>query len=112
MGKRLKTAKTQLTSIPTRPISINTKRFILIATIIIKSQQIAINILAPGPAKATQIMPFFPERSALKLIGTGLAHPKINPDEESNKTKGIAMVPIGSMCLVGSKVTLPIILAV
>ena len=48
------------------------------------SQHIAMNIFAPGPAKATHIIPFFPLRSALKLIGTGLAQPNINPDEESN----------------------------
>ncbi len=52
--------------------------------IIINSQHTAINKFAPGPAKATQIIPDFPERNALKLIGTGLAHPKINPDEDIN----------------------------
>ena len=97
---------------PMRPISMSTAIFILIAIIITNSQQIAIKILAPGPARATHIIPFLPLRRALKLIGTGLAHPNINPDDESNKTKGIAMVPIGSMCFVGSRVTLPIILAV
>ena len=80
--------------------------------IINSSQPIAITKLAPGPANATQIIPDFPDLSALKLIGTGLAHPKIKPEDESRRTSGIAMVPIGSMCLVGSRVTRPIILAV
>ena len=110
IGSKLNTASTQLTRMPTLPISMSTVIFILIAIIITNNQQMAITIFAPGPAKATHIMPFFPLRSALKFIGTGLAQPNINPDEESNKTKGIVMVPIGSVSY--THLTLPTIYSV
>ena len=57
-------------------------------------------------------MPDLGDRRALKLIGTGLAQPKINPVDIINNAAGTKIVPTGSMCLTGLRVTLPIILAV
>ena len=112
IGNRLNTASNILINIPAPAIFSKIGIFILIARKATKSQPIAIIKFAPGPASATQIMPDLGDRRALKLIGTGLAQPKINPVDIINNAAGTRIVPTGSMCLTGLRVTLPIILAV
>ncbi len=46
-----------------------------------------------------------------QLTGTGLAQPKMNPPAIS-RMAGTSTVPIGSMCLIGFRVSRPIISAV
>ena len=112
IGNRLNTASNILINIPAPAIFSRIGIFILIERKATKSQPIAIIKLAPGPARATQIMPDLGDLRALKLIGTGLAQPKINPVDIINNAAGTRMVPTGSICLTGLRVTQPIILAV
>ena len=61
-----------------------------------------------GPAAATQIESRRGLRSARKLTGTGLAYPKRKaPEVAKYSISGIRIVPIGSMCLNGLKLTRP-----
>lgn len=76
------------------------------------SQKSAWRKLDTGPAAETQILSVLGLRRCEKFTGTGLAHPKImppNPDSalNTNITPGTKIVPTGSMCLIGFKVTLP-----
>ena len=69
-------------------------------------------ILDKGPAKATNASPFLPDFKALKLTGTGFAHPNMIPPGKMAQSRGNIIEPNGSICLIGFKVSLPIILAV
>ncbi len=72
----------------------------------------ASTIFDNGPAKATSASPFFPDFKALKLTGTGFAQPRMIPPGNMAQSKGNIIEPNGSICLIGFKVSLPIILAV
>jgi hypothetical protein len=45
-------------------------------------------------------------RGAPKLIGAGFAKPNKNGERRNSSTAGSKIVPIGSMCLSGLKLTL------
>src|SRR5262249_49344247 len=65
-----------------------------------------------GPATATQTMPLRGFRSARKLTGTGLAYPNRNGEPSSSRTPGSKIVPVGSMCFKGLRLTRPSLHAV
>ena len=67
----------------------------------------AITRLLPGPAAATQIMSRRGLRRRPKSIGTGFAYPNRNGARMSSSNAGRTMVPKGSMCRAGLKVSLP-----
>lgn len=80
--------------------------------LIVRPATKASTIFDNGPAKATSASPFLPDFKALKLTGTGFAQPKMIPPGKIAQSKGKTIEPNGSMCLIGFRVNLPIILAV
>ena len=68
---------------------------------------IAKPIFIAGPAAATSTIPIRGLRSARKLIGTGLAYPNKNGDRARSKSPGRRIVPNGSMCRNGLRLTRP-----
>jgi hypothetical protein len=66
-----------------------------------------------GPAAETRAESLRGFLRLLKATGTGLAEPNIKlPFERINSIIGTRTVPIGSICAIGFKVSLPIIFAV
>ena len=108
----LKTANNRLIKTPAKAICDNGSIPDVAEKRSVINQPIAIAILAIGPASATQIISCLGDLSALKLIGTGFAQPKISPPGISKRIAGTNIVPTGSMCFIGLSVTRPIILAV
>jgi len=72
----------------------------------------AIRILARGPAAPTNIISCFGFFNPEKLTGTGFAQPKRNGDPEIIRKTGKIIVPMGSICARGFRVSLPAYLAV
>lgn len=88
--------------------SSGTKAKILISA----AAKIAIRILVAGPAKETKAISFLPSRKLKGSTGTGFAAPKTTGEPEIIKSRGRAMLIIGSMWLFGLRVSLPIMRAV
>lgn len=67
----------------------------------------AIRIFVAGPASATSAMSFLPSCRLNSSTGTGFAAPKITGEPERIKSAGKIILIIGSMCFLGSSVSLP-----
>ena len=68
---------------------------------------VASAIFIAGPPAATQAMSRRELRKAANFTGTGLAYPKTNGDRASKRNPGSRIVPTGSMCLKGLRLTRP-----
>ena len=108
-GNKLKTSNPRFQVMPA--CAIEMKNFSLspnpIRQISKIAQIMAWKKLEPGPANATQIESILGFLSRPKLTGTGLAYPTKNGDPVRISAKGIRMVPTGSICLAGFKLTRP-----
>src|SRR3989304_9383555 len=72
----------------------------------------AISRLANGPATATNAISRLGCLRFSQVTGTGFAQPNINPVPIASIRPGRRMVPTGSMCVAGWRVSLPSIRAV
>jgi len=72
----------------------------------------AIKIFVSGPESETRARSFRPSLKLNGSTGTGFAAPKITGDPETIKISGRRMLINGSMCFLGSSVSLPASLAV
>lgn len=68
----------------------------------------AIATLVSGPAKETKAKSFLPSRKLKGSTGTGLAPPIIIGEPEIRRRRGKAILIIGSICFLGSRVSRPI----
>jgi len=70
--------------------------------------------LAPGPAIETLNSPHLWSRKLYGFTGTGFAQPKIGPwpPVKKRRSNGRIIVPKGSMCFEGLKLSLPAYFAV
>ena len=103
MGIRLKIARrrlrrTMFSSIKSEELGIIFK---------MRLAAIAIKTLVRGPAKETSAMSFLPSLKLKGSTGTGFAAPIIMGEPEIKRIRGRAMLIIGSICFLGSRVSLP-----
>ena len=112
IGTRLNTAKTRLVKTTISRATMAGFGNPVQKNLITSPATSASTIFERGPANATRASPFLPDFRALKLTGTGFAHPKMMPVCEMAQSKGKMIDPSGSICFMGFKVSLPMILAV
>lgn len=73
----------------------------------IRLAKIAIRTFARGPERETSAKSFLPSLKLKGSTGTGLAAPIIIGEPDMRRIRGRAMLIIGSICFLGSRVSLP-----
>lgn len=111
IGKRLKIAKRRFiwTTLSKKEERIDGSKFNNLYIVAAKTAMIT---FVMGPASETIATSFLPSFKLKGSIGTGFAAPKITGDPESIRSRGSAILIMGSICFWGFKVRRPKSLAV